>query len=278
MRDILLVAELTIREARRRRILWTALGLGLAFVALYGVGFYFIHRDMVRYRPGAAVVLDSSFGFVVMAAMYVISFLGVMLAVLTSVGTLSGEISSHTIQTLATKPLRRSALVIGKWLGLFLMLVCYVFLLGGGVSLVTWAISGYLLPNVVQGIALVALQAVIMLSVSLLGSTRLSTVTNGVAAFMLYGLAFVGGWVEQVGSFMHNETAVDIGILSSLLIPSEAMWKLASYVMQPPAIRTLGLSPFSMAASPSTAMLAYALGYVVVMVALAVRSFGRRDL
>ena len=84
--------------------------------------------------------------------------------------------------------------------------------------------------------------------------------------------------MEQIGSFMHNETAVDIGILTSLLIPSEAMWKLASYLMQPPAIRSLGLSPFSLASAPSTTMLVYALIYVVIILLWAVRSFQRRDL
>lgn len=278
MRDILIMVELTIREARRRRILWTAFALGLAFIILYAVGFYFIHRDITTNRNDRNIAFDSGFNFVVMAALYVISFLGVMVAVLMSVGTLAGEIASHTIQTLATKPLRRSALVIGKWLGLFAMLVCYVVLLGVGVLAATWLISGYVLPNALQGLLLIALQAVIMLSVSILGSTRLSTVTNGVLVFMLYGLAFVGGWVEQIGSFMHNETAVDIGILTSLLIPSEAMWKLASYLMQPPAIRSLGLSPFSLASAPSTTMLVYALIYVVIILLWAVRSFQRRDL
>lgn len=279
MRNVLIIAELTIREARRRKILWTAAGLGLAFVALYGLGFFFIHRDMARYAPsGRNVALDSGFSFVVMAAMYVVSFLGVMLAVLTSVGTLSAEITSHTIQTVVAKPLRRGSIVFGKWLGLAAMLAAYIALLVAGVVLVTWVISGYVPPNVVQGTLLIAFQAIIMLSVSILGGTRLSTIANGVVAFMLYGLAFIGGWIEQIGSFAHNETAVDIGIMTSLLAPSEAMWKMASYVMHPPAIRALGLSPFSIASAPTEAMLVYAMAYTVGVLALAIHAFNRRDL
>ena len=95
---------------------------------------------------------------------------------------------------------------------------------------------------------------------------------------MLYGLAFVGGWIETIGSFAYNETAVDIGILSSLLVPSEAMWKMASYGMQPPAVRGLGVSPFSLTTAPSTAMLIYALVYAAALLILAVWSFNRRDL
>ena len=278
MRDILTFAELTFREARRSKILWTALGLGLAFIALYTVGFYYIHQETVRYSNGRDVTLDAGFNFVVMAGLYVISFLGVMLAVLTSVGTISGEITSHTIQALATKPLRRAAILLGKWLGLALMLTSYIILLSGGIILATWAISGYLLPNALPGMVLIAFQALIMLSLSILGGTRLSTVANGVLAFMLYGLAFVGGWIEQFGSLMHNETAVDIGIVSSLLVPSEAMWKMAANIMQPPAVGVLGISPFSMTVAPSMAMLVYAFVYTVALIGLAGYSFSRRDL
>jgi len=278
MRNVLIFAELTFREARRRKILWVALALGLTFIALYAFGFYQIFVDFLRHSQGRNVLLDSGFNFLVMAGFYVISFLGVMLAVLTSVGTLSGEVSSHTIQALAARPVKRRAILLGKWLGLALMLVCYIALLGAGIIVATWAISGYVPPNALAGVALIALQALIMLSVCILGGTRLSTIANGVVAFMLYGIAFVGGWIETIGSFAHNETAVDIGILSSLLVPSEAMWKMASYGMQPPAVRGLGVSPFSLATAPSTAMLVYAVVYTAALLVLAVYSLNRRDL
>jgi Cu-processing system permease protein len=279
MTDILIIAHLTYREAQRRRILWVALGLGAAFVFLYGLGFYFIRRDMIRYTsPGRDIALSSGFNMVVMSGLYVVSFMGVMLAVLTSVGTLAGEVSSHTIQSLAVKPLRRSALVLGKWLGLALMLALYIAMLVLGIVAITWAISGYWLPRVFEGLGLIILQAWDMLTVSILGGTRLPTIANGVVAFMLYGLAFIGGWIEQFGALAHNETAVDIGIITSLLVPGEAMWKKAAAIMQPPMMSALSLSPFSMGSAPSAAMILYAGGYIVVLLALAVHSFSRRDL
>jgi len=278
MRDILNLVELTVREARRRKILWAAIGLGVVFVALYGTGFYFVYRDMTSYASAPDIVSDGGFNFMVMAGLYVVSFMGVMLAVLVSVGAISGEVSSHTVQALAVKPFRRSAIILGKWLGLAFMLAVYIIFLGAGVMAVTWAISRYVPPHALAGLLLIVLQALIMLSLSFLGGTRLSTVANGVVVFMLYGLAFVGGWIEQFGSLMHNETAVDIGILSSLLVPSEAMWKMAAYHMQPPITRMLEMSPFSMSVAPSTAMLLYALFYLAAVVALAVRSFERGDL
>jgi ABC-type transport system involved in multi-copper enzyme maturation permease subunit len=280
MRPTAIIAELTFREAWRRRIVWLALVLGVLFVALYTVGFYFIYRDTMAAGPEGAsrAAIDSGVSMVTMAGLYAISFLGVMLAVLMSVGTLSGEIQSHTIQSVATKPIRRSSIVLGKWLGLAAMLVVYEALLSFGVILGTYFVSGSMLINAVEGVALMAFQSLIMLSLCLAGGTHLSTVANGVFAFMMYGLAFVGGWIEQIGSAIHNETAVDIGIWSSLIVPSEAVWKRAAYRMQPPAVNALNLSPFSMASAPSVAMLVYAGLYCLLCLYLAVRWFSRRDL
>ena len=193
MRDILIIARLTWQEAHKRKIFWAALGLGVVFIALYSLGFFFMVRDMREVMRGRSFALNSGFNFTVMAAFYVISFLGVMLAVLTSVGVLSGEISSHTVQVLAVKPMPRNRIVLGKWLGLTAMLSVYIAFLNGGITLSTWLISGHAPAHLLQGILLIILQAVIMLSIGLLGGARLSTVANGVIAFMLYGLAFIGG-------------------------------------------------------------------------------------
>jgi Cu-processing system permease protein len=278
IREIGIIAGLTWREARRRKIVWVGLGLGVVFIALYSTGFYFMMRDMMRYMRGSDFVLDSSFNFTLMAGFYVISFLGVMLAVLASVGTLSGEISSHTIQALAVKPMRRGLLVLGKWLGLSTMIAIYIVFLMGGITLTTYLISGYLPPRILLGSVLMIVQAEILLALSMLGGTRLSTVANGVTCFMLYGLAFVGSWLEQIGAMSHNETMVDIGILTSLLVPSQAMWTMAAYEMQPAAITSLQLSPFATAAPPSPVMLVYALAYVALCIVAASLSFSRRDL
>ena len=278
MRATLIIIEMTLREVWRRRIVWAGLILGLAFVALYGVGFNALLKQAVEQNAIPDMALDSGFNFVAMSGLYAVSFLGIMLAVLLSVGSLSGEIQSHTAQALATKPIPRYSIVLGKWLGIALMVAIYVGLLAGGVIMVTHLISGYWLPNAIEGIILIILQAVIMLSLSILGGTRLPTVANGVVAFMLYGFSFLGGWIERIGSMAESEAAMDIGIWSSLLVPCESMWHRAAFVLQPPMINALNISPFSMPTPPSQAMLVYAIVYCLAIVSLAVRAFNRRDL
>jgi ABC-type transport system involved in multi-copper enzyme maturation permease subunit len=203
-----------------------------------------------------------------------------MLAVLTSVDTIAGEIASGTIQTIVTKPLRRWQVVVGKWLGLALMLSVFTVVMCAALLLIVKLDAGYMPNNPVTAIGLIVLEGLVVLTLSILGGTRLSTLTNGVVVFMLYGLAFIAGWIEQIGSVLRSDAAVNVGIVVSLIMPSESMWKRAAYLMQPPFLRELGFSatPFGAASAPSEAMVVYTALYVVIALAVAVRWFGRRDL
>lgn len=274
----LIIARLTFHEASRRRILWLAVLLSLAFLAIYALGFNVIFREMRREMGSQVDELREAINFFVMAGLYVVNFLIAMVAVLTSVDTISGEITSQTIQVVATKPIARWEIVLGKWLGFVVMLAGYVALLAGGVMLVGYLIANYLPPNPIQGILLMYMEGMVFISLTMLGGTTLSTLANGVLAFMLYGLAFVGGWIEQIGALVRNETAVNLGIVASLIMPSEALWKRAAYLMQPALVRELGFTPFSAMVAPSQAMVVYAGLYIVVTLALAIRLFSRRDL
>jgi Cu-processing system permease protein len=275
------IARLTFLEAARRKILLAALVLGLVFLVVYGLGFYYIQQEFERNPNGPPMLARREIlSFLMLAGLYVVNFLTVMMAVLTSVDTISGEIASGTIHTLVTKPVRRWEVVLGKWVGFVGMLTLYLLLMAGGVMALVYAVSGYTAPNALRGLGLMWLNALLLLNISLLGGTTLSTLANGVLVFGLYGVAFVGGWIEQIGAFpfIQNQTAVNIGIISSLIIPSEALWKRAVFEMQSPLAGIIGTTPFTASSVPSPLMIEYAALYAAVILALAVRQFKRRDL
>ncbi len=275
----LVIARLTFREAGRRKILLAALVLGLIYLAIYGVGFYYVNQETTRSQFGPGLLeLNQIRNFLFMAGLYVVNFLTVMMAVLTSVDTLSGEISSGTIHTLVSKPVQRWEIVFGKWLGFAGMLTLYLLLMGGGTIALVYFISGYIAPNVLRGLGLLWMNAVLLLGISLAGGAILSTLANGVLVFGLFGIAFVGGWIEQIGSFIQNQTAVNVGIISSLIMPSEALWKRAAFEMQSPIVAALGFSPFSAASMPSLLMVLYGIVYALLALFVAISLFNRRDL
>jgi ABC-type transport system involved in multi-copper enzyme maturation permease subunit len=280
MRSVVEIARLTFLEARMRKMLWAIVLLGIAFLALYAIGFHLIYADLRGHITGGAAQLLEPTNFFVLAGLYAINFLVVMLAVLTSVDTIAGEIASGAIQTIVTKPLRRWHVVAGKWLGLALMLAVFTTVMCAALMLIVKLEADYTARNPVEAVGLIVLEGLVVLTLSILGGTRLSTLTNGVVVFMLYGLAFIAGWIEQIGSMMRSEAAVNIGIIVSLLMPSEAMWKRAAYLLQPPFLRELGLdaTPFGAASAPSEAMVVYAILYTALALFLAVKEFSRRDL
>lgn len=280
MNTIFTIARLTFREAVRRKIVVAALILGIAFLLLYDLGVYFILAEMAR--EGDAVppqrFQSQALNFLELAGMYVVNFLAVAIAALITADSLAGEIQSGTIQAVMTKPIRRSEVVAGKWLGHAVLLMLYLLMLGGGVILSVWIISGYAPPNWFSGLAIIYFNGLIILSLTLALSSSMSTMATGGAVFGAYGVAFIGGWVERIGTILNNQTAINLGIFSSLLVPSEALWNKASSLMTSPLMLMTGVTPFTSGSEPSTIMLVYAVLYLVAMFAIAVRQFGKRDL
>ena len=274
-----IIARLTFREASRRKIVLTGFLLGLAFVMVFSVGFFYISRQRLTNTPyQSAISMDVYYNTITLAGLYVVNFLIVVMAALVTADTLAGEISTGTIQSLATKPLRRSEIVLGKWLGYAILLALYVILMAGGILLSTSLQSGYNMPNVLVGLALMYLAALVVMTTTIACSSRFSTLATGGLVIGLYGLAFVGSWVEQIGSVMKNTAAIQVGIVSSLLMPSEALWRRASFEMAVPLSRMISFGPFSTGSVPSTAMIIYGGLYLLAALWIAVLQFDRRDL
>ncbi len=213
-----------------------------------------------------------------MMVLYAGSMMTSLMSVLTSCDTLSGEIASGTIHAIATKPVERWCLVLGKWVGFVGMLTLYVSLIEGGTIGLSWLQSGYLPHHAFAVLGLVWLQAVVLLGVTMAASTCFSSLTSGAVSLGLYGLAFVGGWIEQFGALRHVQALVDLGILSSLIMPCDALWRRAAFIFQPPLMGSVGVSPFGGSLVPSNAMVVYAALYALLAILLAQVLFSRRDL
>ena len=63
------------------------------------------------------------------------NFLAVIFAILLPIDTLSGEIDSGVVQTLASKPIDRAQIVLGKWVGHLLLAFAYLLLVCAGILL-----------------------------------------------------------------------------------------------------------------------------------------------
>ena len=276
LRITLLMARVTFREAARRKILWIATLAGVGFLAFFCTALHYVLKNATP--RSSTVELREGVVLMTMMVLYAGSMMTSLMPVLTSCDTLSGEIASGTIHAIATKPVERWCLVLGKWAGFAGMLTLYVLLIEGGTVALSWLESGYLAHHALAVLSLIWLQALVLLGVTMAASAWFSSLTSGAVSLGLYGLAFVGGWIEQFGSLRHVQALVNLGIISSLIMPSDALWRRAAFKFQPPLLGSVGVSPFSSRLVPSNAMVVYAALYALLAILLAQFLFSRRDL
>ena len=283
MKTILVLARMTFREAIRRRMVLTGLVLGICFLIIFSIGFHMINAAAYQATSRAGetagrVLQKEGINVLLLAGLYAVAFLSIAMGALLGADTLAGEINSGTIQTVVTKPVRRSDVVFGKWLGFAALLALYVALMAGGTVLSVWIQSGYVPLHLLQGLALIYLESLLIMTVSVTLSSALSGLATGGVVFGLYGLAFIGGWIEQFGSILNNQTAVKVGIVTSLIVPSESLWRRAAFEMQAPLAGALGMTPFSTISVPSVLMIVYAVLYLLAALGIAINVFQSRDL
>jgi Cu-processing system permease protein len=286
--NIWILARMTFLEARRRRIVLAGLVLGLSFLVIYSIGFHFIISQVRLVAESAPadqaqqsirrVASTEGANTLLLAGLYAVTFLSIAMAALLAADTLAGEINSGTIQTIVTKPIRRLDVVLGKWLGFAFLLGLYLVLMAGGTVLSVFIQVGYAPHNLMPGLGLIYFEALLIMTISMACSSAFSALATGGIVFGLYGLAFIGGWIEQFGAIVQNPTAVKVGIIASLIIPSESLWRRAAYEMQSPLAGALGVSPFSAVSVPSLLMVAYTALYLAGALYIAVRIFERRDI
>jgi ABC-type transport system involved in multi-copper enzyme maturation permease subunit len=277
MNRIVVIAGITFREAARRKILWTALIAAALLLAIFAIA---LHLQVLEFqtRPMSPFLRYQVEGGMLMIGLYTCDQLAVLMTVLTSMDTLSGEISSGTIQAIATKPLARWQILIGKFMGFSGMIAIYVALTFCSTIAVAWSITGVVPEHPLRGALLIAFECILTLGVTFAMGTRLSTLTTGAVVLGLQALAFMGGWLEQLSGFSQSPHMVTIGIASSLVMPTESLWRRAAYEMQTPLGGSLSFSPFANISIPSGFAISYAGVYLLVAVAVAIQSFRRRDL
>jgi ABC-type transport system involved in multi-copper enzyme maturation permease subunit len=277
MRNVLTIAHLTFAEARRRRIVLAAAVCAAAFLAVFAAALFFAYREMRGDPSTSFPERQVTLSLMTVVGFFAANFLSVLFALLLPIDTLSGEIDSGVMQTLASKPVSRAEIVMGKWFGHLLIALAYLMLLTSGIVVIVRALLGFMPLNVAPALPLMVVEITLLLSVSIAGGARLNTIANGVVALGFYGIAFVGGFIEQIGAFAGVSSARTIGIIASLISPADALWRLAVYYLQPAIVRGLA-TPLTLASVPTFWMVWWAAGFTVLTIVYAVRTFNRRAL
>ena len=281
-RTVLTIAGLTLREAFRRRVLFALAGLTVVLLALSGWGFSRLadvsggSLTTGEARLTASIVLNLvMFGYSLIAALGTAFLAG---------PTLAGETESGIALSVLARPIRRSAFLLGKWLGLVAFGSGFVVLAGLAQCLVVrWTVD-YWPPQPAVARALLAAQTAVLLTLAVLLSTAISPMASGVVAVGLFCTTWVAGVVGGIGDALGNDSVARVGIVSRMLLPTDGLWRGAMHGFQDPsALATFGGEqvdgfPFLSVAPLTATYLAWAALWVAMVWGLAAASFLRKDL
>ncbi len=281
-RTVATVAALTLREAVRRRVLLALAALTVVLLALSWWGFSRLAAESGgtlttgEARLTASIMLNLvMFGFSLVAALGTAFLAG---------PTLAGETESGIALALLARPVRRSAFLLGKWLGLVAFGGGFVVLAGLAECLVVKATVDYWPPQPAVALALLAAQTTVLLTLTVLLSTAISPMASGVVAVGLFCTTWVAGVVGGLGASLGNEAVARVGSVSRMLLPTDGLWRGAMHAFQDPsALLQFGdqdgeAFPFLSAAPLTGAYLTWAVVWVAMVGGLAAASYVRKDL
>ena len=278
LRTVLIVAGLTLREAVRRRVLVAVAVMTVVLLALSAWGFHRLGTEFGTFTTGESRIAASTVLNLVLFGLSLIAALGTAFL---AGPTLAGEIESGIALAVVTRPVRRVAVLLGKWLGLVAFGSGFVVVAGLGQLLIVRATVDYWPPHPASGLALLAAQTTVLLTLSLLLSTVISPMASGIVAVGLFGATWIAGVVGMIGEVFGNEGVARVGTVSRMLLPTDGLWRGAMHSFQHPGLAQLpGFedSPFLSIAPLTTAYLLWSGVWVIVVLGLAGLVFRRRDL
>lgn len=184
-------------------VAFTVLAVGVSFLSLSGSG----SHGFAGFGRTAAGLLN------------LIMLVVPLMALTAGAGTIAGERERGTLLYLLAQPVSRTQILLGKYVGLAIALVCSLCI-GFGVSagVLAWRAGGVGVQSFVVLVGLTILLALAMLSLGVLISvlSRRSSVAVGISLFVWLALVFVSDLGLMAGSLIFKLRVQEIFALASL--------------------------------------------------------------
>jgi ABC-type transport system involved in multi-copper enzyme maturation permease subunit len=283
-RIVLLFAGLTIRETIRRRILVVLLGLTAISVALVGWG---VDR-LIELSGGTAgigqieLMLGVSQVLILIAFMF--SFVLAMSGAFLAAPAIGSDVESGIALGLLARPIRRSDLLLGRWVGLTLLTAAYTALSGGLAIGVVGLVSGYVPPSPEVAVVFLILEATVVVTLALALGTRLPGIAAGAISVVAFGLAWFAGVLGGIALQFDAPALKAATDALGVIVPTDGLWRGVVFGLEPPLAILLAEgagvgdgSPFFASSPPPLPFVAWATLWVVLVLGLGVLAFRRRE-
>lgn len=251
----LAIAQQTVREALRRRVMWIFLICGLFLISLGPVFGFLSPRDsqtVLRSLGLAAILLA-----------------GLFITIVTCIYLIPVEIERRTIYTVLSKPVQRYQFVLGKFLGGFATVFVNIALMGIVFLFMIWIQEHKVPTEMFQGVIMTFFQMMLLAALTIFFSTFATPVVN---FFLSFGIFLVGNLSTVTESLTTNRNGVVriVGNVVHYLLPNFGNFNIQNSIIHP----TTEIANQNVYIAQNVI---YAVVYSAVLLILAILIFDRRE-
>ena len=250
----LVIAGNTVRELVRSKLLYNL----LLFAALFVAGSLLVAQLTVG--NWLRIILDMGLGALELA--------GALMAIVIGVGLVAGEVQRKTILPTLAKPVPRWAFCLGRYAGLVLLLMVNAAVIGLLLRGVLW-LAGYALSaTALQAMVLLCVEFAVLAAVALLFASFSTPILAGSYAIALF---LIGHLLPELRTFAEKSQSGAARALARgfyLLLPDLELLNLKSHAS----------NQLPVAAGYVAHAAGYGIAYSIVVLAIAILVFSRRDL
>jgi ABC-type transport system involved in multi-copper enzyme maturation permease subunit len=253
---IMSIAYNTFRESVRDRVLYVL----VVFVLILIIASMIIGR----------IAVGQEAKFVVDVGLSAMTLFGAVIAIFIGIGLVSKEIEKQTIVTILSKPVRRSTLILGKYLGLCLTLLVNVVIMTGALTLALIYIkSSTEWPQwyLWSAAYLIYLELTLITAVAVLFSCFSTPAVSAIFTILIF---IIGRWSTDLKLLAETSTSIIAGVFFRViyyLLPNLANFNYINEAARGEAIETKIVQGNSL----------YAGLYIVSILAASVLIFERRS-
>lgn len=255
MNSITVIATLTFKKAIREKIFYSLLSFALILIV------FSMALGNITYGQPVKIIKDFGLG--------AISLVGVLIAVFVGINSIYKEIESKTIYLILAKPVSRLNFLIGKYLGISLVLLCEVIFMTTSIFLLLKFVYGESLPwYMCYAILTIWIEIQLILAVALLFSTFSTPFLSGMFTLGVFAIGHLTNDFRMLVEGSQNERIKALSSAVYYIFPNLENLNYSTQVVHALEIdMTLYFKS-----------IAYGAVYSCLMLAIAVLIFSNRDI
>jgi ABC-type transport system involved in multi-copper enzyme maturation permease subunit len=193
---------------------------------------------------------------------------GMLIAILIGVGLVAGEIDRRTIYPTLARPLSRGTFLLGRYLGLLLVLALNVLVMLGVLALVLHMAGYGVSPTALQAMLLIFVELAVLSAAAIFFGSFTTPMLAAAFSLALFLIGHLLSDLQAFGQRSHSDTARLATGFAYRLLPDLSLLDL----------KAQAASNLPVASHAVWMAVSYGLSYAAVLLTLAVIVFRKRDL